>query len=37
LNNNFRSYYSRLIMEREADLAGVFKTRKLGVSSHLVP
>jgi hypothetical protein len=37
LNNNHRAYYSRLIMEREPDLAGVFKTRQLGVPSHIAP
>lgn len=29
LNNNYRSYYARLIMDRERDLAGVFETRQL--------
>ena len=29
LNNNYRSRYARLIMEREEDLAGVFETRIL--------
>jgi hypothetical protein len=29
LNNNYRSYYARLIMLREPDLAGVFETRQL--------
>ncbi len=29
LNNNYRSRYSRLIMDRETDLAGVFETRRL--------
>lgn len=29
LNNNYRSRYSRLIMEQERDLAGIFETRKL--------
>ena len=29
LNNNYRSRYARLIMEREADLNGVFTTRGL--------
>lgn len=29
LNNNYRSYYARLIMLREPDLAGIFETRKL--------
>lgn len=29
LNNNYRSYYARLIMLREHDLDGVFETRKL--------
>jgi hypothetical protein len=29
LNNNYRSRYARLIMDREADLAGIFETRRL--------
>lgn len=29
LNNNYRSYYARLIMEREPDLRGIFATRRL--------
>lgn len=29
LNNNYRSYYARLIMSREPDLVGVFETRRL--------
>lgn len=29
LNNNYTSYYARLIMERESDLAGIFETRAL--------
>lgn len=37
LNNNYRAYYARLIMEREADLAGVFSTRALGIPSHVAP
>lgn len=28
LNNDFRSYYARLIMQREGDLAGIFETRR---------
>lgn len=28
LNNNFRPYYSRLLMAQEPDLAGMFETRK---------
>jgi hypothetical protein len=28
LNNNYRAFYARLIMEREPDLAGLFKTRR---------
>lgn len=28
LNNNWRSFYARLIMEQEADLAGIFETRR---------
>lgn len=28
LNNNHHAYYSRLIMDREADLAGFFETRE---------
>lgn len=27
LNNNLRSFYARMIMERESDLAGIFETR----------
>jgi hypothetical protein len=29
LNNNYHSYYARLIMHREPDLAGVFELRRL--------
>jgi hypothetical protein len=29
LNNNYRSYYARLIMLREPDLEGIFETRRL--------
>ena len=29
VNNNFRSRYARLIMQRESDLAGFFETREL--------
>ena len=29
LNNNYRAMYARLIMEREADLAGSFEIRRL--------
>jgi hypothetical protein len=29
LNNNYRSRYARLIMEREADLGGFFEVREL--------
>ena len=29
LNNNFRSRYARLLMEREEDLEGVFSVREL--------
>lgn len=29
LNNNYRSYYARLIMVNEPDLVGVFETRQL--------
>jgi hypothetical protein len=29
LNNNFRSYYARLIMAEERDLEGIFDTRSL--------
>jgi hypothetical protein len=29
LNNNYRSYYARLIMAHEADLEGVFELRRL--------
>ena len=27
LNNNYRSFYSRLLMEQEPELAGYFETR----------
>jgi hypothetical protein len=37
LNNNYTAYYARKIMEQEADLADVFKTRRLAEPSHLVP
>ena len=33
LNNNYRSYYARLIMEKEPDLEGFFSIRK---NSHQV-
>ena len=36
LNNNYRAYYARLIMQREPDLRGIFKTRELGVPSHMI-
>ena len=29
LNNNYRSYYARLIMHNEHDLDGIFETRRL--------
>ena len=29
LNNNFRSHYARMLMEREPRLAGYFETREL--------
>lgn len=29
LNNDYRSYYARLLMEQEPDLAGCFETRRL--------
>lgn len=29
LNNNFTSYYARLLMENEPELDGLFQTRKL--------
>jgi hypothetical protein len=29
LNNNYRSYYARLIMAQEPDLADIFATRRL--------
>jgi hypothetical protein len=29
LNNNYRSYYARLIMLQESDLEDVFETRRL--------
>ena len=37
LNNNFRAYYARMLMDREPRLAGVFDTRRLGVPSHVAP
>lgn len=30
LNNDYRAYYARLLMEREPDLRGVFETRGVG-------
>ncbi len=36
LNNNYRSHYARMISQREPDLRGIFKTRRLGVPSHVV-
>ena len=30
LNNSFTSRYARLLMEQEADLKGIFDTRRLG-------
>ena len=36
LNNNYRAYYARLMMQRESDLRGAFVTRRLGVPSHVV-
>lgn len=36
LNNNYTAYYARLLMEREPELRGMFATRRLGVSSHVV-
>lgn len=35
LNNNYRSLYARLIMDREADLAGIFDTRRLHTQDRL--
>lgn len=35
LNNNYRSYYARLIMSRNPDLAGVFDTRRLHAQERL--
>jgi hypothetical protein len=29
LNNNYHSYYARMIMAREHDLRGIFQTRRL--------
>jgi hypothetical protein len=29
LNNNYHSYYARLVMLREPDLVGIFETRRL--------
>lgn len=33
LNNNYRSYYARLIMLREPDLTGIFELRELHAPS----
>jgi hypothetical protein len=30
LNNNYRAYYARMMMEQETDLAGFFETRRVG-------
>ena len=35
LNNNYRSYYARLIMMREPDLAEIFETRQLHAGASL--
>jgi hypothetical protein len=41
LNNNHRAFYSRLMMEKEPDLAGVFEVRKQRrdqpISTHCTP
>jgi hypothetical protein len=37
MNNNYRAYYARLIMDREPDLAGIFNTRELAVPHHVAP
>jgi hypothetical protein len=37
LNNNFRAYYARLIMDQEEDLAGFFDTRRIGSETHVAP
>lgn len=37
LNNSYRAYYARMLMDREPDLAGIFKLRELGVASHRIP
>jgi hypothetical protein len=37
LNNSLAPYYSRLIMEQEEDLAGLFRTRKSGADRDPIP
>lgn len=32
LNNNYRSYYARMMMAREPELAGIFELRRLNAS-----
>lgn len=35
LNNNYRPYYSRLLMKQEPDLAGFFETRTAKADAEL--
>ncbi len=35
LNNSYRSFYARLLMEREGELAGFFETRTLGYITNI--
>lgn len=37
LNNNFRAFYSRLIMDLEPDLAGFFRLRRQRIQSTFGP
>ncbi len=35
LNNNYRSFYARLLMEQESELDGFFETRSLGYITNI--
>ena len=37
LSNNHRAYYARLLMERNPDLAGMFRLKRLGVEPTFGP
>ena len=37
LSNNHRAYYARLLMDRNPDLAGIFRLRRLGVQPTFGP